>query len=223
MPAASTAPPPPTDTTAASNTTLAGPAPDARSVPADNAPLIAYTQHSKPPGLIDMTVGSAELGLIGLGIAVSAGKDIVERDGIIDPSTEMARQIAAAYAAAHGLRVASDPIPDAPNILLTKPDKLAAEANGARYVVDVNPPGMELIYFSLDWTHRDLMFLSSVRIIDATNGKVVANARCFIKTKKTPDLMTHDQLQENHSAGLKLLIQHKTDACMADLKTHLKI
>ena len=100
---------------------------------------------------------------------------------------------------------------------------LAQQANGANYVVDVDPPGMNLIYFSLDWTHFDLLFMTSVRIIDTTNGNIVAKTRCFLKSRKTPDSMTHAELLADKAAGLKKLIVQKSATCVDQLKAGLKL
>jgi len=194
------------------------------SVPAaDETPLIRFVKHTKPPVLIDSTPGTAAFALVGAAAAIAAGHDIVVKNGIEDPSGDMARQVALAYAAAHGARVADEPLPD--NHLWTQPKgkDLAAEANGARYVIDVDPPGMTLIYFSLDWAHFDLMFASQVRVIDTTTGAVVAKARCFLKSQKTPEALTHGELLADSAAKLKLLITAKANACATALKTGLKV
>src|ERR1700721_960865 len=101
------APPPSAADPSASPAALA-PASDANG----QGPLVAYVTHSKPPALVDTTVVSAELGMIGAIGAMSQGHDIVVKNNIADPSGEMAHEIATAYAAANGGRVAETPIPD---------------------------------------------------------------------------------------------------------------
>jgi hypothetical protein len=173
--------------------------------------------------MTDMTVASAEFGMIGAIAAISSGQEIIDKNQIQDPTNDMAHEIAAAFAAAHGARVADTPIPDDPSLFRTSAKKLTEQANGARYVVDIDAPAMELLYFPFDWNHRDLMFFTVVKIVDTSTNKVVANARCLVKTKNAPDLMSHDQLLADGAAGLKQLIARKSATCLAELRSRLKL
>jgi hypothetical protein len=134
----------------------------------------------------------------------------------------MAHDIAAAYAATQGGRVADAPLLDDHKWTRAKPGSLASEAGGANYVVDVDPPGMNLIYFSFDWTHFDLLFMSDTRIIDTGSGEIVAHSRCFLRTDKA-GAQTHDALLADHAAALKALIVAKSQACVAKMKADLKL
>jgi hypothetical protein len=180
-------------------------------------------KHSKPPVLVDSTPGTAAFAVIGAFAAISAGHDIVVNNAIQDPSGDMAHEIATAYAAAKGGHVADAPLLDDHLWTRAKSDVLTDQANGANYVVDVEPPGLTLIYFSFDWAHFDLMYASRVRIIDAADGKVVAQARCFLKSQKTPSVLTHSELLADSAAALKQLIVSKSDACVALMKTGLTL
>ncbi len=188
-----------------------------------HAPLIAYLKHTKAPVLIDSTPGTAAFAMIGAFAAISAGKSIVADNAIQDPSGDMAHELATAYAASRSGRVAETPLSDDHLLTLAKSESLADQANGAGYVVDVEPPGMNLLYFSLDWSHFDLLFLSRVRIIDTSNGQVIARARCFLKSQKTPGAMTHAELLADGAAALKQLIASKSQACVVKMKADLKL
>lgn len=185
--------------------------------------VVAYVKHTKPPVLIDTTPAKASFALIGAAAMMAAGHDIVVKNDIQDPSGDMARDIATAYAAAHAGRVAETPISDDHVWTRPKSGKLVEQAGDARYVVDVDPPGLNLIYFSFDWTHFDLMFSSSVRVIDTSNSQIVAKAGCFINTKKSPGLLGHSELLADNAAALKQLIVRKSQACLVALKTGLKL
>ena len=173
--------------------------------------------------IIDTTPAKASFALVGAFAAIAAGNTIVAENHIEDPNGDMAREIAIAYAAAHGARVADAPEADDHKWTQAKADKLSAGAAGARYVVDVEQPGMNLLYFPFDWTHFDLMFGARVRIIDTSNNQVVGQARCFMKTEKSPTLKGHEELLVNGAAELKLLIVRKSEACVAKMKTDLKL
>ena len=185
--------------------------------------LIAYVKHTKAPVLIDSTPGKAAFALIGTVAMISAGHDIVVADDIQDPSGDMAHEIAAAYAAVHGGRVADAPLLDDHLLTRAKTSSLAEESNGARYVVDADPPGLNLIYFPLDWAHFDLMFSGAVRIIDTSNDKIVLRANCFMKPHNSPEAMGHGELLADHGAALKLLIAKKSQACIDKMKADLKL
>ena len=87
----------------------------------------------------------------------------------------------------------------------------------------VDSPGMNLIYFPVDWAHFDLLFMDRVRVIDTASQKVVAQSKCFIKTHKRPGLLTHDELLADNAAALKQLIKDKAAECTAKMKADLKL
>ena len=185
--------------------------------------VIAYVKHTKPPLLVDSTPATAGFAMVGALAAIAAGHSIVVDNEIQDPSGDMAREIASAYAAAHGARVADGPVLDGHLWAAAKAESLAEKSTDARYVVDVEPPGMTLIYFTFDWTHFDLIFGTRARIIDTSNNRVISQARCFMRTEKSPDLLGHQQLLADRAAALKLLIIRKSEACVAKMKADLKL
>lgn len=188
-----------------------------------DAVVVAFVAHTKAPVLIDTTPGKAAFAVVGAVAMIAQGHQIVVDNDIKDPSGDMAREIATAYAQAHDGRVADAPILDEHQLVRAKAEKLAEGADGARYIVDVDSPGMNLSYFPFDWIHFDMMFSSRVRIIDTSTGNVVDKARCFIKAEKTPDSMTHGQLLADKAANLKKLIANKSEACVVKLKAELKL
>ena len=190
---------------------------------ADAGPVIGYIKHTKPPSLIDQTIASAEMGLIGAAVAISAGHDIVNANNIEDPSVDVARQVAAAYAASQGGHVAGAPISDDQMPPKTRIEDIGHFAAGARYVVNVAPVNMEIIYFVTDPLRRDLMVASVGQIVDASTGKVVAKGRCFVKSEKVGDRYTHDQLLDNQAAALKTLIVRKSQECAEKMEASMKL
>lgn len=215
--------------TAAPQTTAAPAAASATTQPAPaqgataGAVTVAYVKHTKPPLLSDTTPGKAGMAMVGAIVALSTGKEIVETNDIQDPSGAMAHDIAAAYAAAHGAQVQDAPISSDRAMTRAKPEELAQQAAGARYVVDVDPPGLNLIYFGLDWGKYDLMFMDYVRIIDTSSNTVVAHAKCFLRTEKTPDSPSHDALLANRAEKLKALLAKKSQTCVERMKADLKL
>jgi hypothetical protein len=212
-----------TSIAAPASPTAETPAPPASPAPNSNGLTVAYVKHTKPPSLIDTTPAKASFAMIGAFAAISAGHDIVAGNNIEDPSGDMARDIASAYAAARGAEVLATPILVDQLPKESKTTKLSTLSGGARYIVEVYPPGMNLIYFPLDWTHFDLLFNTIVRITDTSNNTVVAHAYCVMKPTKSPDLMGHEQLLADQAEELKQLIVRKSQACVAKMKADLSI
>ncbi len=169
--------------------------------------------------MIDTTPAKASFAIIGAVAAIEAGGKIVAENDIENPANAIAKDLALAYAKANGYRLADaalvvDKDPPAPK---------SGEPQGARYIVDVGPPGMNLIYFGLDWAHFDLIYSDRASVTDMTSNKVVAKGRCFLPTKKRPDLLGHDALLADKAAELKKLIQAKAAECEDKLKADLKL
>lgn len=196
------------------------PAPEA--TPSAASPLVAYVKHTKPPVLFDTSAASPVFG-VGGGIAsYSMGKDIVHDNDVQDPSGDIALAIATAFAASKGGRMADQPLPDDHPWTGVKTDDLMKQAGGARYVIDIDPVSMNVIYFQFDWTHYDLLFGTRVRIIDTMDGKVLAKGKCSFKMDKAA-AKTHAELIDNGAAGLKKRIAERSQACVALMKVDLRL
>lgn len=201
---------------------LAAPSLAQESAPADG-PLVAYVENTGPMNLTDTPVSSGRISVSGGVAQISMGQKLPPEDAIDDPSPGIARDLAATYAAAHHGRVATAPILVGQQLFRISPAKLVEQAGGASYIVDVDPPNMNVIYFPTDWSHFDMIFDTSARLIDASSRRVVAQARCFLPSVKTADAPTHEQLLADHAAGLKRLVAHKVDMCLVKLKAGLKL
>jgi hypothetical protein len=197
--------------------------PTTDAAPGPSGPLVTYVKHTKPPFMIDTTIAANELGMIGALASIAAGHDIVTKNDIQDPSSDIARGVALAYAASQGGHVADAPISDDQMPANTKPDALGRYAGGARYVVDVAPASLDIIYFVTDPLRRDLTLRSSAAIVDASTGKTVARAHCFIKQSKDGERFNHDTLLADQAAALKAILARKSQACVDELEAGLKI
>ncbi len=62
---------------------------------------------------------------------------------------------------------------------------------------------------------------SNVRVLNGTDGKQIANAKCFIGPKTTPDSPTYDQLLENNGQVLKKMIAAGNAECVQQMKKGL--
>lgn len=191
---------------------------------AADAPMVTYVVRRTPPQLVDLTPGRGAFAMIGAFAAISAGAKVVSENGIENPANDVAREVAIAYAAAHGYRVADTPLViDDGNLEQAKKTALGSLAPGAHYVVDSDVASMNLTYFSGDWAHYRLLYSGRLRIIQTAGNRVVSEGRCSLKPKKTPDAPSHDALLENQAAMLKQLIRSSADQCGAEMKAALKM
>ena len=188
--------------------------------------VVAYVKHTSPPWLLDESSPGWAFGAVGAMSEVASGNSLAGRDGIEDPGIQVAHDIAAAWAASHGGGQVSDtPILSdrARGQSLDSPESLAKQAAGAAFVVDADPSALAISNFRFDWNHFDLDYIGAVRIIDAVSAKVVASAHCRLSPEHRADLPTHAELLADGGAKLKALIASKRDACLAKLKTDLKL
>lgn len=154
--------------------------------------------------------------------AISAGKELAEKDGIEDPSNEIGRKIAEAFAATRQSGLVVTPIQDEKLWERAKTEKLADLSKGANYLVEVTVPHLLLSYFSLDWAHYDVSLGANVRIIDTSNASVIATAKCGVEKEKA-NAKSHEEFVANSGAELKRTIQRKADECVAQMKSTLKL
>jgi hypothetical protein len=190
-----------------------GPATDAQTV----AQMVAYVAHPEPPKFTDWKSGHT--GFMLRGEAKGAGEQIVQTYGIPNYGNETARQIAKAYASAHGLALASAPITVAPSHPLP----------GARYVVDAGIPEMTLAQLSRSfiWPADPqvyLIYAQDVQILDGATRQVVAKASCHLGYDGglfAQSLPTHAQVLGDGGAGLKRLVRERADKCIAVLEKRL--
>jgi hypothetical protein len=189
-----------------------------------DSPRVAYVVRNVRPQLIDITPAKGAFAVVGVAAAMATGASIVADNQIENPANEIAPAIAEAYARAHGYRLGEGPLPvDKEHPLPGSREAQAAAVQGARYLVDVEPPGQTLIYFPLDWGKFDLTYVDRVRVTDLQTGKVVENATCVLKPRKRPDLLGHGELLADQAAGLKALMKFKAAECATELKTKLKL
>jgi hypothetical protein len=183
--------------------------------------MIVFVRHTKPPGLIDSTPGAEAFSMVGALVMTAAGHDIVAKYSIQDPSGDMAREIADFYSEWNGGHVPDTPLLDFHFSSVTTPRDLPGDARRARYIVDVDPPGLHLLFRSTNSSEYDLIFSSKVRIFDISTRTVIAEARCLVESDKDSDLHTRRELLDNGAATLKLLIVSKSEACVAHMENSL--
>ncbi len=157
-----------------------------------------------------LEAGSAGFGLVGALIAIDQAKTQAQEYSLQDPSPGVALAIARNFAQSRGgLAVGLEALPLNEN----NAGKLARAAAPAAFVVDVQPRYWGYSYFSLDWTHYQVMYWAQVRIIDASNGKVLLNFLCKASTEKegAPD---RNALLANQGALIKTMYTDMAAKCV---------
>jgi hypothetical protein len=169
-----------------------------------------------------MTAGHAMFAMVGAVAAVAQGHDTAVKYDLKDSANLVTPELAKAWADAHGYRVAAGPIAvdDAHKNLTKAATKDAADLQDARYVVD-GASGVNAIYFSFDWTHYGLIYNVFVRVVDTSDGKVLAKARCFLKPNKTPESPTGEKMFADNAAVLKKMMADDAQECLPKLKEEL--
>jgi hypothetical protein len=196
--------------------------------PAADAQVVGYVARAEPPKLKMMKAG--QTGYMLRGVAKDAGQEAIEAYGISNSAEETAREIAKAYAAAHGLALASAPIVVDPNHPLPATAATSQPAfPGVRYVVDADTPDMSLMQLSRSfiWPADPQVYLQysqQVRILDGATSQVVAKASCNLGYDGglfAQNLPTQAEVLGDKAAGLKRLVRAKTDKCLTVLKARL--
>ena len=191
--------------------------------PATTPGQVLYTVRQDPPHLVDSRLSYVELGLIGVGMMMESGKDIVKNDAIANPGNDIAQKFAVYFADQNGLSVDANALPVGLGKVKDVKAALGGQHSAARYVVDAGPANLNLIYFSFDWGHDDLIFSDWIEIFDTQTGKVVLSANCFIPSKKDSDnLKTRDEFLADNGTQLKALISKKADMCVSAMEDKAK-
>jgi hypothetical protein len=187
------------------------------------ATIVGYTHRDAPASFSMMTAGHAMFAGVGGLAAGLDGPQIAKKFELADPANFIAQEVARSYAEARHDMVAPNPIAidEAHKVVLKGADKFAADIQGAAFVVDARV-STTAIYFPLDWSHYGLIFAANVQVVDTSNGKVVAKARCFQNPQKTPDSPTNEQLFADNASVLKKMMVAAAENCVPKLEEALQ-
>jgi hypothetical protein len=215
-------------------------------VTAPDAPQITYVFHSKPPAFRDKTTGSvaftAGLGSLG-GVAEAAviggtagvieaasGAATSRADAFPNPANLVGSEVAQRVARSLGAAPIDAPVDfDTLKLDGSQAQKYKTLAGPAQYIVDVHTMIYQDVWASyaawpLDFSHYIVEYMANVTIYDAKAGKEVFGGRCFVFTKRTPDITkrtpdipTHEQMFANNGAALKKYTHEAADDCVAQL------
>jgi hypothetical protein len=170
--------------------------------------------HNPKAGFMQMTAGSAMFAAVG---AVAAGVEsmaLVDKHGLVSPSLRVAEDLTPVLQDRFKAS-ATNPVADLDD-KATNEKQIAALAGNKGLVLEVRQLGWTSIYFPFDWSHYGIAFSAEARVIDASTGKVVAQAGCTVEAKKE-NAPTYDELYANNAAVLKAKSQEAADECAGQM------
>jgi hypothetical protein len=178
---------------------------------------VAYATPSKRPSFLADTASkdamAGALSFAGAALAINmemqAGDKLVSANAIEDPAVDIARLVAADYAAARGGAVADTP------------SDWGAAGAGARYFVKVSTSGWGFTYYPLDWNHYHLTYDAKLEVVDVAAGRVVAKASCSHKADPAAERFTYDAMTGNGGELLKTQLKAIADECAAQFRTEV--
>lgn len=169
------------------------------------------------PDFTAMTAGKATLGLLGTAAMISAGNDIVQKNGIADPAIAIRDALLADFAARQSLTTApagSTRI----GAMTTDVKKIISGSPKADLLVDAQTVTWSYAYFPTDWNSYRVIYSVKVRLIDTKAGKTIAEGFCQRFPEKTSDAPSREQLLANAAAGLKDQLNIHAGQCLTELQ-----
>lgn len=171
----------------------------AKDAAAISGKTITVTRHEKP-SFTAMTAGKAGFGLFGAAAMISAGNKIVNDNAVADPADLIEQNLAPAVAKHLGAQLQSGP---APIVKGGNPKELAAAANGADYVLDIESKGWMFAYYPADWNTYWIGYSVETNLIDAKSAKVMSKMTCYADTNKHPSSPSRDAMLANNAQIIK--------------------
>ncbi len=172
---------------------------------------------SDRPDFAAMTAGKASFGMIGSFAMISAGNKIIKKNGIEDPASFIASELARDISEIYSLSVTL-PIGAGNNNDIEYLVKAYSENN---YILDVRTINWSFVYFPTDWNNYRVIYSAKLRLIDVATKKVIAEAFCARVPEKSSDSPSRDQLLSNNAARLKEELREAADYCIKDVRKKL--
>jgi len=166
------------------------------------APAIMHSQSSK-----------AAFGLLGAAASASAGKKLVGKGVLTDPSLTVEATLSEYLAAKSGLTS------DAAMSYETRKDVPKKPVNEGGYIIDAETVLWGLNYFPLNWTSYQTYYTGNVRLIDP-EGEVVAATNCAFKHPETAEESPeYDVLVSGGGVVMQENLQLMANKCVEKFKT----
>lgn len=171
---------------------------------------IILTEYAKP-NFAAMTAGKAMFGLLGGAAMIKTGNDLVEKDGIQDPSLAVAEKLAQDLQSARSERLLSN------NHVVAVDDKVSTllkDYPGADLIIDVKTINWMYSYYPAQWSKYHVFYSARLRVLDGRTGDLVAQAICKAGPTDKSNPPTKDQLLANDGEMLKDMLRKAGDSCV---------
>lgn len=171
---------------------------------------IILSEYAKPD-FTAMTAGKAMFGMFGAAAMVKAGNDLVEKDGILDPSQAVGEKLAQDLQGARGERL----LPN--NKVIAADDNVSTllkDYPGADLIIDVKTINWMYGYYPSKWDKYHVFYSARLRVLDGKTGDLVAQAICKGDPTDQNNPPSRDQLLANDGELLKNLLQKAGDSCV---------
>jgi len=179
---------------------------------------LTIVTHAKP-SFIAMTPGKGALGMLGAIAAITDGNQLVEKYQLPDPAlavTAKLKPVLMDKFGSSGSKIIADT-----DEKITSDTALAGAAGKSGVVLDVVTVGWGFSYFPLSWGHYNINMNVNARLLDARNGKVIAQSYCAppkeqqakqptVDTDKAP---TYDEMVADDGALIKSTLVANSDTC----------
>lgn len=181
--------------------------------PSTEPRTVTYVVHPKP-SFTAMTADKAVFAMLGVGAAISEGREWVDIYAIPDPAVEVSLGLMQALERSHGMRLAAPPIASSQ----TDAASIASAARGhARYVLDVSTTRWGFSYFPALWTRYWVPYQAQASLIDTESGKIVAQATCRSPLPNDVEGPTYDEMLKDKAASLKKMLSTAAASCLDSL------
>ncbi|MFP1682894.1 hypothetical protein ACLD0W_10295 [Alloalcanivorax sp. C16-1] len=169
------------------------------------ARVVATTERPMP-ALSAITPTKAQFGFLGGMAMASAGKRIVEENGVDDPAVRVSSELADQLAEALGAEVMSE----GPGMV---------EAGGQPDVlVDVQTRVWQLIYYKSAWGTYSITYRAKAQFIDADTDTVLGTGSCSVRPEKGSEWTAgYKDFAENRDAILTRTLAFVARQCAAQI------
>lgn len=155
-------------------------------------------------------------GLIGAGLMTRPRDAIVAEYGIDDPAGYVSEKLIADLSQHYQLTRVERP---AELVTEDSPKKLATQFSSVRYLLDVRTEQWGLMSHPAIWTQYFVIYNAQLRIIDTSDGRVIAQTYCrygFDKPGKRP---TREEIFANKAQQVKDELRENADKCIEEFET----
>jgi hypothetical protein len=166
------------------------------------------------PDFSAMTPSRGAFGMIGAAVTISEGNKLVQEHGVEDPAVYIARTLASDLQGRYSTRLSPKGAPVASDAVAD----LVKNAPGTDLVLDVRTINWSFVYFPTAWGKYRVIYSARMRLVDAKDGKVLAEGGCQRVPEHSPDAPSYDELVVNSAARLKHELRTAADFCISEFK-----